>query len=97
MLWVAQELHFESSDSSRTMKSNISLAGINLEQNKLQSLWQIELPQAVRHNLTDLLINENNCYLSVIETGILEFPGSKAEGTEQIKNQTILTQKDGLP
>ena len=101
MLWIANESHSNAfnkdSDGNRVTNVNVSLAGINLKENQLKSLWQTELPSLFYPQMTGLVINDNACYLSIINAGIVEFPGSKIESREQLSNPNIISINTGLP
>lgn len=101
MLWIANESHSnvfnKDSNGNRVTNVNVSLAGINLKENQLKALWQTELPSPFYPQMTGLVINDNACYLSIINAGIVEYPGSKIESQEQIGNPKIISINTGLP
>ncbi|MBA7709227.1 hypothetical protein ES703_118140 [subsurface metagenome] len=81
----------------RNHKVEIGLAGIDLAQKKLAALWQTEVSFISYPRLTGIVISENATYLSIKGVGLVEFPGSLAEGREFLKNPKVLAQEHSLP
>ncbi|MBN1972604.1 MAG: hypothetical protein JW787_03125, partial [Sedimentisphaerales bacterium] len=98
LLWIG--LLSESKLGQITSNATVCLAGINLKTEKLNTLYQADVPITPGPSptqLTSLEIRNNAIYVSIKDGGIVEFPISKAATKEYIKNPERFSLENGLP
>jgi hypothetical protein len=78
-------------------RTAVELAGIDLEKKKSFSLWQTGVLFTHYPRLTGIVIRKDASYLSVKGSGIVQFPGSAAQGQKFLKSPKVFAQAQGLP
>jgi hypothetical protein len=78
--------------------ATLGLAGIDLAQRKAVALWQAPCGKLMDMvPFAGLAIGDERSYLSIIGTGLMEFPGANMRGKAYTAQPRILSEKDGLP
>ncbi|MBN2591048.1 MAG: hypothetical protein JXA96_14375 [Sedimentisphaerales bacterium] len=105
MLWFSFTSRPQYKHAGRAITNgqiNLGLAGINMENRELVSLWQADLSipfyySEIMPKVTSMEISNDVTYISIKSTGIVEFPGSMTTGHDYFKDPNLITETNNKP